>query len=221
MTREDIKETIVKGFFLGLILFVSTLISLLISNDMQHLQAVGTFLIPILIAYCLIGMFILWMRYRSTIRKKGFSLFSGAAAVYWVGIFAAIFMAGSYGLPQFLRYIILANVATLLLVWLLDCLYLKNIAKELNSGLGYFRQTLVEDLESRPTTEDMFMKEIENYCIKNHLSLEIIEYGLPAKIKMDNTLYTVQLGQYYTIIGTIVYTLQFKNIVSRTTTSDN
>jgi hypothetical protein len=166
-------------------------------------------------------MFILWMRYRSTIRKKELSLFSGAAAVYWVGIFAAIFMAGSYGLPEFLRYIILANAATLLLVWLLDCLYLKNIAKELNSGLGYFRQTLVVDLESRPATEDMFMKEIESYCTKNHLSLEIIEYGIPAKIKMDNTLYTVQLGQYYTVIGTIVYTLQFKNIISRTTTSAN
>jgi hypothetical protein len=219
MTREDLKETAVKGLFLGVILFISTLISLLISNDMQHLQIVRTFLIPILAAYWLIGMFILWMRYRSTIRKKGFSMFSGIAIVYWVWILATIFMAGAYGIPQVFRYIILANVATLLVGWLLDCLYLKNIAKELNSGLGYYKRTLVEDLQSRPATEDLFMKEIENYCNRNHLSLEIIEYGIPAKIKMNNNLYTVQLGQYYSIIGTIVYTLEFQNIVSRTTTS--
>jgi hypothetical protein len=146
-------------------------------------------------------------------------MFSGIAIVYWVWILATIFMAGAYGIPQVFRYIILANTVTLLLVWLLDCLYLKNIAKELNSGLGYYKRTLVEDLQSRPQTEDMFMTEIENYCIKNHLSLEIIEYGIPAKIKMNNTLYTVQLGQYYSLIGTLVYTLEFQNIVSRATTS--
>jgi hypothetical protein len=219
MTREDIKETVVKGLFLGMILFVSTLISLLISNDMQNLQIVRTFIIPILAAYCLIGIFVLWMRYRSTLRKRGSSLFSGPSIVYWIWILATIIMAGSYGIPQALRYIILTNTATLLIVWLLDCLYLKNIAKELNSGLGFYRLTLVEDLNSKPQTEDMFMKEIESYCIKNHLSLEVIEYGIPAKIKMNNNLYTVKLGQYYSIIGTIVYTLEFQNIVSRTTTS--
>lgn len=221
MTKDDRREIAVKGLFLGLILFVSTLIDLLINKDMQHLQIVGTFLFPIIVGYCLLGMFIRWMMYRSTLRKKGSHLFSGPAIVYWIMILSAIFTAGAYGIPQVIRFIVVANVATLLLVWLLDCLYLKNIAKELNSGLEYYSRTLVEDLPERPQTEDMFMGEIENYCKKNNLSLEIKEFGIPAKIKMNNTLYLVKLGQYYTLTGSIVYTLEFHNIVSKIENSIN
>lgn len=215
MTKDDRREIAVKGLFLGLILFVSTLIDLLINKDMQHLQIVGTFLFPIIVGYCLLGMFIRWMMYRSTLRKKGSHLFSGPAIVYWIMILSAIFTAGAYGIPQVIRYIVVANIATLLLLWILDCLYLKNIAKELNSGLEYYSRTLVEDLPARPQTEDMFMGEIENYCKKNNLSLEIKEFGIPAKIKMNDTLYLVKLGQYYTLTGIIVYTLEFHNIVSK------
>lgn len=215
MTKEDIREIAVKGLFLGMILFVSTLIDLLINKDMQNLQIVGIFLIPIILGYCLLGMFIRWMVYRSTIRKEGPHLFSGAAIVYWILMLSTIFMAGSYFIPQVIRYIVVANTATLLLAWLLDCVYLRNIAKELNSGLSYYSRTLVEDLRERPQTEDMFMEEIKNYCKKNHVSLEILEYGIPAKIKMNNALYMVKLGQYYSVVGTLTYTLEFHNVVSQ------
>jgi hypothetical protein len=161
------------------------------------------------------------MVYRSTIRKKGFHLFSGVAGVYWIMMISTIFMAGSYFVPQVIRFIILTNAATLLLVWFINCLYLKKIATELNSGLEYYSRTLVEDLTTRPQTDDMFMEEIEKYCKKHNLSIEILEYGLPAKIKMDNTLYSVKLGEYYDIIGALVYTLEFHNIVSKTSTSIN
>lgn len=221
MTKGDRREITVKGLFLGLILFVSTLIDLLINKDMQHLQIVGTFLFPIIVGYCLLGMFIRWMMYRSTLRKKGSHLFSGPAIVYWIMILSAIFTAGAYGIPQVIRYIVVANVATLLLAWLLDCLYLKNVAKELNSGLEYYSRTLVEDLPARPQTEDVFMEEIDNYCKKNHLSLEIMEYGIPAEIKMSNTLYIVKLGEYYNLMGSIVYTLEFHNVVSNVGNNSN
>ena len=215
MTKGDRKEITVKGLFLGLLLLVSTLIALLINKDIQHLQIVGTFLFPIVLGYCLLGMFIRWLMYRSTLRKKRTHLFSGPALVYWIMIVSAIFTAGAYGLPQVIRYIVVANIATLLFIWVLDCLYLKNIAKELNSGLEYYSRALVEDLSARPHTEDQFMEEIENYCKKNHLSLEIMEYGIPAKIKMSNTLYIVKLGEYYNLLGSIVYTLEFNNVVSK------
>jgi hypothetical protein len=221
MTKEDRREITIKGLFLGLLLFVSTLIELLITKDMQNFQIVGTFLIPIILGYCLLGMFIRWMVYRSTLRKKGFNLFSGPSIVYWIFIFSTIFMAGAFFIPQVIRYIVVANVATLLLIWFLDCLYLKNIAKELNSGLQYNSRMLVEDLPARPATEDMFMEEIQIYCKKNNLTLEILEYGIPAKIKMNNTLYFVRLGEYYSLLGTIVYTLEFHNIVSKIEQSIN
>jgi|GEM_PF-646316 len=215
MTKEDKKEISVKGLILGLILFVSTLIDLLINKDMQHLQIVGTFLIPIILGYCLLGMFIRWMVYRSTIRKEGFHIFSGAAIAYWIFMLSTIFMAGAYFIPQIIRYIVVANTAALLIIWFLNCVYLKNIAKELNSGLAYYNRTLVEDLQEKPHTEDIFMENIENYCKKNHLCLEILEYGIPAKIKMNNALYMVKLGQYYSVIGTLTYTLEFHNVVSK------
>jgi hypothetical protein len=214
MTKEDRREITVKGLFLGLILFLSTLIDLLINKDMQHLQIVSTFLIPIILGYCLLGMFIRWMVYRSTLRKEGFHLFSGVAIVYWIFMLSIILMACAYFIPQVIRYIVVANVATLLLIWFLNFVYLKNIAKELNYGLAHNCRTLVEDLQERPQTEDMFMEEIQNYCKKNYLSFEILEYGIPAKIKMNNDLYIVKLGQYYSVVGTLTYTLEFHNVVS-------
>lgn len=215
MTKEDRREITAKGLFLGLILFVSTLIYLLMNMDMLNLQIARTFFIPIIVGYCLLGIFIRWMVYRSTIRKKEFHLFSGFAIVYWIWIFSAFLMFISFWIPQVIRIIVLVNVAALLLVWLLNYIYLKNIAKELNSGLKYYSRTLIEDLPRKPQTEDMFMEEIENYCTRNHLSFEIINYGIPAEIKIDNTLYIVQLGQYYSMIGSLVYTLEFHNKVSQ------
>lgn len=213
MTKEDLKEITMKGLLLGLILFVSTLIDLLINKDMQHLNIVGTFLIPVILGYCLLGILIRWMVYGSTIKKEGFHLFSGVAIVYWLMMFCAIFTAGAYFIPQVIRYIIVVNTATLLLVWFLNCVYLKNIAKELNSDMKYSRRVLVEDLPEKPKTEDMFIEEIKNYCYKNHLPLEIQEYGIPARIRMNNVLYLVKLGEYYSIVGTLTYTLEFHNIV--------
>ncbi|WML32792.1 DUF4318 domain-containing protein [Clostridium sp. OS1-26] len=215
MTKEDRREITVKGLFLALILFMSMLIDLLILRDMQHLQVVGTFLIPIIAFYCLLGMFIQWMVYRSTLRKKEFHLLSGTAAIYWICMLSIIFMVCAHWVPQVIRYIVVANGAALLLVWFLDYLYMKKIANELNSGLEYYSRVLVEDLPARPKTEDMFMEEISNYCKKNHLSLEILEYGIPAKIKMNNIQYMVKLGQYYTLVGILVYTLEFHNMISK------
>lgn len=221
MTKEDIREITLKGFLLGLILFVSTFIYLLINKDIQHLQIVWTFIIPIMVGYFLLGMFIRWMLYRSTVRTIEFHLLSGPSIIYWIWMIVLIIIVSAYWIPQVIRYIILANVGTLLLVWILDCLYLKSIAKELNSGLEYYSRTLVEDLPARPKTKDIFMDKIYTYCKKNHLSLEIIEYGIPAKIKMNNTLYTVKLGEYYTLMGSIVYTLEFHNVVSKVGNNSN
>lgn len=215
MIKEDRIEIIVKGLFLALILFLSTLINLVIQQDIQHLKIVGTFLIPIIFGYCLLGMFIRWMVYRSTLRIEGPNIFSGAAIIYWIFMFSIIIMFCACLIPQVIRNTITVNVAALLLVWLLNYLYLKNIAKELNFGLEDYARVLVEDLPERPQTEDIFMKQIENYCKNNNLSLEIIEYGIPAKIKMNNTLYMVKLGQYYTVMGGAVYTLEFHNMISK------
>ncbi|ERI93667.1 hypothetical protein HMPREF1982_01430 [Clostridiales bacterium oral taxon 876 str. F0540] len=221
MTREDKIDITTKGLFLGLILFVSTIAFLLISKDMQNLKTVGTFLIPIVICYALVGMLIRWMVYRSALKKESNHLFSGVASYYWVCMIFTVISVCAYFIPQAIRYIVLINAAVLLLVWVLDYLYLKNIAKELNSGLKYHRVTLIEDLLARPQTEDMFMKEIEVYCNKNHLTLEVIKSGIPAKVKMDNTPYLVKLGQYYSMIGTIVYTLEFSSILSSAAGSKN
>jgi len=215
MTKEDRKEITVKGLFLGLILFVSTLIYLLMNMDMLDLHIFRTYLIPIIVGYCLLGIFIRWMVYRSTIRKKKFHLFSGFAIVYWIWIFSAFLMFISFWIPQVIRIIVVVNVTALLLVWLLNYIYLKNIAKELNSGLKYYSRTLIEDLPKKPQSEDMFMKEIEDYCTRNHLSFEIINYGMPAEIKIDNTLYIVELGQYYSMIGSLIHTLEFHNKASQ------
>jgi hypothetical protein len=215
MTKEDIKEIGLKGFFLGLILFASTLIYQLVIQNVKNLQVVGAYLIPIIAGYCVIGILLRWLLHLSTLRTQQFHLFSGPAAIYWIWMLGIVIMVCASLIPSVIREIVLVNTAALLLLWLADYLYLKNIAKELNSGLGYFSRVLIEDLQTYPHTEDKFMEEIQNYCKKNNLTLEIMEYGMPAKIKMNNMQYQVQLGQYYTLVGTSVYTLEFHNVLSQ------
>lgn len=215
MTREDFREITLTGLFIGFILFLSSIISLLAHKDMHNLEVVGTFLLPIILAYGIIGIFIRWKLYRNTIKKKSHSIFSGFASVYWIWLLCLAFMFLAYFIPQAIRYIMLSNAVTLFLMWLVDYLYLKNIAKELNTGFISLNSVLIEDLSSKPRNEDEFMEEIENYCKKNNLTLEIINYGLPAKIKMNSTQYLVKLNQYYSMVGTIIYTLEFHNITSK------
>ncbi|EHI98205.1 hypothetical protein CDLVIII_1513 [Clostridium sp. DL-VIII] len=214
MMKEDRVEIISKGLFLAVILFLSTVINLLIQRDIQHLKSIGTFLIPIILCYCLIGIFIRWIVYRNTLIKDGYHIFSGAAAIYWIFIFTAIIMFCAFLIPKFIRDIITVNVIILLLIWFLNYIYLKRIATELNSGIKHHSRVLIEDLPEKPQSEGRFIGEIENYCKRNNLSLDIIEYGIPSKIKMNNTMYVVKLGQYYDVMGGMVYTLEFHNIVS-------
>lgn len=216
MTKEDVKEIALKGLFLGLILFGSTLIYQLVIQNVKNLQIIGTYLIPFIVGYGVIGILLRWLLHLSTVKTQQFHLFSGPAAVYWIWMIGIVVILCAYLIPTAVREIVLVNSAALFLTWLIDYLYLKNIAKELNSGLGYFSRVLIEDLQAHPRTEDKFMEEIQSYCKKNNISLDIIEYGMPAKIKMNNKLYQVRLGQYYTLIGTLVYTLEFHNILSQT-----
>lgn len=216
MTKEDVKEIALKGLFLGLILFGSTLIYQLVIQNVKNLQIIGTYLIPFIVGYGVIGILLRWLLHLSTVKTQQFHLFSGPAAVYWIWMIGIVVILCAYLIPTAVREIVLVNSAALFLTWLIDYLYLKNIAKELNSGLGYFSRVLIEDLQAHPRTEDKFMDEIQSYCKKNNISLDIIEYGMPAKIKMNNKLYQVRLGQYYSLIGTLVYTLEFHNILSRT-----
>lgn len=216
MTKEDVKEIALKGLFLGLILFASTLIYQLVIQNVKNLQVIGAYLIPFIVGYGVIGILLRWLLHLSTVKTQQFHLFSGPAAIYWIWMIGIVVILCAYLIPTAVREIVLVNAAALFLTWLIDYLYLKNIAKELNSGLGYFSRVLIEDLQAHPRTEDKFMEEIQSYCKKNNISLDIIEYGMPAKIKMNNKLYQVRLGQYYTLIGTLVYTLEFHNILSQT-----
>jgi hypothetical protein len=216
MLKEDKIEILSKGLFLALILFLSTVIYLLIQQDTQHLIIVGTFLVPIILGYCLIGVFIQLIVYGNSLKSEVSPIFSGAAIIYWIFLITTVVMLCASFIPQVIRYTITINIIVLFGVWLINYLYLKNIADELNSELGYYSQVLVEDLNEKPQTEDIFMEEIKYYCKRNNLDLEIIWYGIPANIKMNNINYTVKLGEYYSILGNVIYTLEFHNNFSQT-----
>lgn len=216
MLKEDKIEILSKGLFLALMLFLSTIIYLLIQQDTQHLKIVGALLVPIILGYCVIGVFIQLIAYRNSLKAEVSPIFSGASIIYWIFLITTAVMLCASFIPQIIRDTITINIIVLFLVWLINYLYLKNIADELNSELGYSSQVLVEDLRERPQTEDIFMEEIKNYCKKNNLDLEIIWYGIPANIKMNDINYTVRLGEYYSILGNVVYTLEFHNTFSQT-----
>ena len=72
-------------------------------------------------------------------------------------------------------------------------------------------RTLVIDLKDKPGTKEEFFSVLEDYCIKNRLSLEYVKREIPAVVKLDGVLHEVDLRSYYTYGGAI-YTMDITKL---------
>lgn len=203
---EETKEKVLDGCFFGLVLFASTAVYLSFSKNTATIAGMLKFIPVALIVYLLVGNVIIWLYNRPGKSKIG-QWFNGAAAVYWISIFAGFFVLLSIVLPGVLRNIVLVNIAVAFVCWLVDYRSFKKIAEELNGEVVKGRY-LVVDLEECPRSVDAFCREIEDYCRKNRITLEFITRGKPAVVKMDGQTYHVELDSFYSQFGPM-YALKF------------
>lgn len=206
MSVDNLKECGLKGSFLGLVLMMSSILTMSFINDIKGMVMIFPFFPIVVIVYLLIGN-LLW--YLHIGPSGGYSSWlSGAAVNYLILPFAMLVSL----LPKELRYIILVNIAVLVFLWFVDYLSLKKIADELNHGMPVRKVSLVVDLNENPATMEAYFNEIEKYCASNKWELEFVKKEKPALVRIDGKSYRVKLGLYYTPIGTPVYTMTFSSV---------
>lgn len=211
MSKKEWLVKLMKCVALGIGLFFSSVFVLMLTHDMVHLELFAEKMFPIMGIY--IGVIVV-LRVLSSIkifRRIGF-IFSGASMIYWIGLFTVLL--GFIGLyfEDYIRYILTMNVLVLICVMVGKFFYMKSIADELNQGKWNKGFLLVEDIENKPKSEDEFMEWIESYCRKNALDLEVLQYGIPAEIKMDGLMYRVQITEYSSVASGVVPAIEFVRI---------
>lgn len=204
--RELFWEILISGADLGMILFVGAFMGLWLFSGRQGLEIVmdrlGLFFLIYLAAGCLLQFF-------KRLPELDLSWLRGMAFIYWFDILLILLLFLAAFLPDYLRYMILSDAVVLLGRWALNYLYAKRTANELNKAKG--GRTLVIDLNEKPGTKEEFFSVLENYCIKNRLSLEYIERDIPAVVNLDGVLHEVDLRSYYTYGGP-VYTMDITKL---------
>ena len=206
MWEERIKE-LGKSVAIGFILFFSAVMSLMIRTDLVHLELFSKKLSLIVGIYVLGAVVIRWL-FSLEIMHRASVFFQGMSMVWWIFLFSFASGISVTVMPAYIHRIVLTNIVVLLCMLSGNYLYMRYIAKEMNRGDWKKGFVLVEDLKCRPKNEDEFMREICEYSRKNALELEIIWYGMPAKIKMGGELYEVKLTEYYNF-GGVNYALEF------------
>lgn len=203
------RETITKGIYIGLILIVSSILTLRFTNDIESTIKVFNYFIPILIGYILIGLVLQWIR---TLPHKESEGSIGVGSYYWIFlIMTGVSILGGF-VPDYLRYIVLVNILVIVGLWFIDYYSLKLVAKELNGSSSYKYNTIMVDLAAKPKNKEEFFIELEKYCGENKILLEYIEKDLPAIVKLDGVLNRVQIGYYYALTGEAIYVLKISEL---------
>lgn len=200
--REVFWNIAVSGANLGVILFAGGLLGLWALSGRDGMEVITSRLGLVFFLYLLAGCF---MRLVKSLPELDFTWLRGITVVYWFDIFLLFLMVLAAFLPDYLRYMILADAAVLFVRWIINYIYMKHVADQLNHRTGGGR-TLVIDLSEKPGTKEEFFGILEEYCIKNRLSLEYVERDIPALVKLDGIPHKVDLNSYYTY-GGAVYTM--------------
>lgn len=199
------RENTIKGVNIGLLLLISSILTLRFTNDVTNVIKLFNYFIPVLIGYISVGILFQWSR---SLPSKSSEGSSGIGIYYWVSMIMTVIPFLGMFIDGYIRYIILVNLLVIIVLWVIDYMHLSKVAKELNDGRSIKQKTLIVDLEEKPKSKEEFFRVLENKCILNDDSLEYIERDIPAIIKINGILYKVELGYYYDITGNTVYTLK-------------
>lgn len=203
------KENLIKGANIGLILLVSSILTLRFTNDLQGAVKVFNYFIPVVLVYIVIGILSQFIR---QLPCKESEVSMGVSIYYWVWMIVIIVPIIGMFIDDYIRYIILINGIVILGIWIVDYIHISKIAKELNGGRVNKHKTLVMDLDEKPKSKEEFFRLIEEKCIVNGDILEYIERDIPAIVKINKILYKIEIGYYYGIVGNIVYTLKISEL---------
>lgn len=211
MEKEDKKEVFRYGTVMGCTFFISNVIYLGFQKDQTFILKLMPWMGGLLAGYIAFGLLFFFCYLKLSGREFALlkSFAKGMAGIYSLGnLMPLIFLAGILLSDQKpVRIMLLIDFIIIIGFYIFDYRSVWKLSKKLN-GKGYRTKTLLIDLEGCPKNPEEFCRCIEEYCNKNHISLEFLHRGVPALILLDGKECTVELESYYSRFGP-VYGMKF------------
>ena len=192
--EEGLTEILKKGSLLGMMMFISSLVTLRLAAP-EGLETFWSLLLVILLSYLAAGC--LLQLIRGFTPQLDSAWFRGAAAVSWCYLLLFFLSFLTWRLPSFVRAMLLTSAAVLL-------------AKDLNSSAA--GRTLIIDLDEKPRSPEAFFDLLETYCRKSSVTLEYVKKDIPATVKLEGRLHTVTLTESY-MYGGPVWSMEIREIL--------
>ena len=201
--EEGLTEILKNGSLLGMMMFISSLVTLRLAAP-EGLETFWSLLLVILLSYLAAGC--LLQLIQGFTPQLDSAWFRGAAAVSWC--YLLLFFLSF--LTWFVRAMLLTSAAVLLLLKEAEYRYLKKVAKDLNSSAA--GRTLIIDLDEKPRSPEAFFDLLETYCRKSSVTLEYVKKDIPATVKLEGRLHTVTLTESY-MYGGPVWSMEIREIL--------
>ena len=198
--EEGLTEILKKGSLLGMMMFISSLVTLRLAAP-EGLETFWSLFLVILLSYLAAGC--LLQLIRGFTPQLDSAWFRGAAAVSWCYLLL-------FFLTFLVRAMLLTSAAVLLLLKEAEYRYLKKVAKDLNSSAA--GRTLIIDLDEKPRSPEAFFDLLETYCRKSSVTLEYVKKDIPATVKLEGRLHTVALTESY-MYGGPVWSMEIREIL--------
>lgn len=209
--KEYFKNSIIQGSFLGFAIFSVYMVSVFLTHNENTLASQN--LAPIiLISSIVLGFLTIFFRELNQDLRSTYHVLNGITGVYWIMILCVIISAVSALIPFIFKLFINSAVLTILAIWLLEYLYLKNISNSLNSSISAKKnKTLYIEMDKRIETMEEFFEELNKYCSQFE-NVEYISMDLPALIRIDGVLYEADIVEYYSVVGTPITAISIKTV---------
>lgn len=209
--KEYIKNSIFYGSYLGFILFSIFMLLVFIIHIDNIVSSQN--LAPIFFILSLtIGFFIIFFRNINQDIRYNYNMFNGISGIYWIMIIMFFIPVLSIITPFIVKVFINSTIITILSIYFLEYLYLKNTADNLNTFTSSQKyKTLYVELDKKINSIDEFLEELDKYCSQFE-NIEYISLGIPTILKIDNVLYEADLAEYYSIIGTPIIAISLKTL---------
>ncbi len=124
----------------------------------------------ILISSIVLGFLTIFFRELNQDLRSTYHVLNGITGVYWIMMLCVIISAVSALITFIFKLFINSAVLTILAIWLLEYLYLKNISNSLNSSISAKKnKTLYIEMDKRIETMEEFFEELNKYLRKTKL----------------------------------------------------
>lgn len=209
--KEYFKNSIIQGSFLGFAIFSVYMVSVFLTHNENTLASQN--LAPIiLISSIVLGFLTIFFRELNQDLRSTYHVLNGITGVYWIMMLCVIISAVSILIPFIFKMFINSAVLTILVMWFLEYLYLKNISNSLNSSISAKKnKTLYIEMDKRIETMEEFFEELNKYCSQFE-NVEYISMDLPALIRIDGVLYEADIVEYYSVVGTPITAISIKTV---------